>query len=85
MGDGERDRAEKKMQKSEKKFETSLDTLTLWCRILIKERGDRDGGGTSVLLTGKHPGGLRHRASVPPDQENNEELYPLTTQPRRRP
>jgi hypothetical protein len=48
---------EKKMKKSEKKFERSLDTLAVWCRILIKETGDRDGGGTSVLLTGKHPGG----------------------------
>jgi hypothetical protein len=47
----------KKRQINEKKFEKRLDLLALWCRILIKERGDRDGGGTSVLLTGKHPGG----------------------------
>jgi hypothetical protein len=47
------------MKKSEKKFEMTLDTFALWCRILIKERGDRDGGETSAQLAGKHPGGLR--------------------------
>jgi hypothetical protein len=26
-----------------------LDTFALWCRILIKERGDRDGGGTNLF------------------------------------
>jgi hypothetical protein len=39
MGDGERDGAEKKMQKSEKKFKKTLDLVALWCRILIKGRG----------------------------------------------
>ena len=55
-------------KKDEKKLEMRLDTFALWCRILIKGRGDRDGGETSAQLAGKHPGGQRLRESDPPDQ-----------------